>query len=407
VAAIGALGARHGFAVDATEDPSDFDDAQLASYRAVVFLLTTGDVLDSGQQAAFERYIRAGNGFAGVHSASDTEYDWPWYGGLVGAYFSSHPVIQKATVVVEQRSHPSTIGLPETWARTDEWYNFRANPREQVQVLARLDEASYAGGSMEADHPIAWYHAYDGGQAWYTAGGHTRESYAESLFLEHLLGGISYAAGLTRSPPPDSERDGLAPPPGAVSLFDGSDTSRWQPKDAPGPVAWPTVSGALEVCPGCGDIRSISSFGDFRLHLEFWVPASPPAAPEQARGNSGIYLQGRYELQVLDSFGRPLAGADDASALYGVKDADANAALPPETWQTYDVTFRAARWAGGARAEKARVTVWWNGVLVHDGLELAGSTAGGEAEGPEPGPIVLQDHGDRVRYRNIWIHPLE
>jgi hypothetical protein len=151
----------------------------------------------------------------------------------------------------------------------------------------------------------------------------------------------------------------------------------------------------------------VDTFGDFRLHLEFWPSSAPPDAPEQDRGNSGIYLQGRYELQVLDSFGRLLGNRDDASAIYGVKDADVNASRPAETWQAYDVTFRAARWTDGKKAENARVTVHWNGVLVHDGVEVPGSTAGGEVEGPEPGPIVLQDHGHRVRYRNVWIQPLE
>jgi type 1 glutamine amidotransferase len=196
VAALTALGAEHGLSVDATEDPAIFDDPLLAPYRAVVFLLTTGNVLEPAQQAAFERFIRAGGGYAGVHSASDTEYDWPWYGQLVGAYFRRHPEIQTATIQVEDFAHPSTAGLPERWERTDEWYDFRANPRGTVQVLARLDEGSYAGGSMGADHPIAWCHAYDGGRAWYTAGGHTPESYREPLFLQHLLGGIEYAAAL-------------------------------------------------------------------------------------------------------------------------------------------------------------------------------------------------------------------
>jgi cytochrome c len=190
------LGAEYGFGIDATEDPAAFTDANLASYRAVIFLLTTGHVLELDQQAAFERYVRAGGGYVGVHSATDTEYDWPWYGGLVGAYFDSHPAIQSAIVRVEDSSHPSTRDLPETWLRTDEWYNFRSNPREQpdVHVLASLDESSYSGGRM-GDHPTAWWHSYDGGRAWYTAGGHTRESYGEPLFVAHLLGGIQYAAG--------------------------------------------------------------------------------------------------------------------------------------------------------------------------------------------------------------------
>jgi cytochrome c len=195
VAALERLGAENGFTVDHTEVPAGFADATLPGYQAIVFLLTTGDVLDAGQQAEIERYIRAGGGYVGIHSACDTEYDWPWYGQLVGAYFSHHPEIQAATVLVEDRTHPSTAGLPERWERTDEWYDFRANPRAEVQVLARLDESTYRGGMMGPDHPIAWWHDFDGGRSWYTAGGHTAESYREPLFLSHLLGGIQYAIG--------------------------------------------------------------------------------------------------------------------------------------------------------------------------------------------------------------------
>lgn len=193
VAAIGELGKDHGFGVDATEDASAFTDANLTRYRAVVFLNTTGNVLDDAQQAAFERYIRNGGGFVGVHSASDTEYDWPWYGALLGAYFRKHPAIQPATLTVD-RSHPSTAHLPVRWERTDEWYNFRQEPAPGIQVLVRIDEGSYSGGTMGANHPITWCHEFDGGRAWYTAIGHTPASYAEPLFLEHLLGGIRWAA---------------------------------------------------------------------------------------------------------------------------------------------------------------------------------------------------------------------
>ena len=156
--------------------------------------MTTGDVLDEAQQAAFERYIRAGNGYAGVHSASDTEYNWPWYGELVGAYFSSHPAIQQARIQIEDGAHPSTAGLPSPWTRTDEWYSFRTNPRPSVHVLASLDESSYAGGGM-GDHPITWCADVGGGRSFYTGFGHTIESYAESGFRALLLGGIRWAAG--------------------------------------------------------------------------------------------------------------------------------------------------------------------------------------------------------------------
>ena len=195
IAAIEALGAEHGFAVDSTEDAARFSDAALARYQVVAFLNTTGDILDAGEKAAFERYVRSGGGFVGIHSASDTEYGWPWYGQLVGTWFASHPQIQRATVHIANPDHPSTKGLPTAWERTDEWYNFRSNPRGAVQVLATLDEATYSGGAMGADHPIAWCHEMEGGRSWYTAMGHTQESYAEPLFRLHLLGGIESAAG--------------------------------------------------------------------------------------------------------------------------------------------------------------------------------------------------------------------
>ncbi|HEV8119082.1 MAG TPA: ThuA domain-containing protein, partial [Thermoanaerobaculia bacterium] len=156
IAAIRRLGNEHGFAVDATEDASVFADDTLAPYSAVVFLMTTGDVLDDSQQAAFERFLAKGKGFAGVHSAADTEYDWPWYGGLVGAYFKSHPAIQPATIAIADSAHASTRMLPALWTRTDEWYNFQASPRERVHVLAALDEKTYSGGEMGGDHPISW-----------------------------------------------------------------------------------------------------------------------------------------------------------------------------------------------------------------------------------------------------------
>jgi type 1 glutamine amidotransferase len=199
IAAIDALGTEHGFAVDSTEDAARFSDAVLARYKVVVFLNPTGDILDAGEKAAFERYVRSGGGFVGIHSASDTEYGWPWYGRLVGSWFANHPQIQRATVRIANPDHPSMKGLPPLWERTDEWYNFRSNPRGAVQVLATVDEATYSGGAMGADHPIAWCQEMDGGRSWYTAMGHTKESYAEPLFRLHLLGGIESAAGIAGS----------------------------------------------------------------------------------------------------------------------------------------------------------------------------------------------------------------
>ncbi|MDG4821740.1 ThuA domain-containing protein [Asanoa sp. WMMD1127] len=197
ITAIQQLGAANDFSVTATEDAGAFTDANLAQYDAVVWLSTTGDVLDGNQQAAFERFIRAGGGYAGVHAAADTEYDWAWYGNLVGAYFSSHPANQTATVKVEDPAHPSTAGLPARWSRLDELYNYRTNPRGSAHVLASLDETTYqpGAGAMGADHPIAWCKTYDGGRSWYTGLGHTIESYSDATFRTHLLGGIQTATG--------------------------------------------------------------------------------------------------------------------------------------------------------------------------------------------------------------------
>jgi len=198
VSALGTLAMARGWELVATEEPSVFDDdAGVAPFNVVVFLCTSGDVLDSDQEATLERFVRAGNGWVGIHSASDTEYTWPFYGGLVGAYFREHPEIQEARVRVETAEHPSTATLPATFLRIDEWYAFLTNPRPNVTVLLTLDESSYVPGTstMGTDHPIAWFHDYEGGRAFYTALGHTRESYAEPNFLAHVAGAIEWAAG--------------------------------------------------------------------------------------------------------------------------------------------------------------------------------------------------------------------
>jgi len=195
ITAIQVLGSFNDFAVEATENPTAFSDANLVRFDAVVFLNTTGDPLDDTQQAAFERYIRAGHGFVGVHAAADAEYNWPWYHNLLGATFASHPAIQDATVIVVDATQPSTRSLPSPWMRSDEWYNFTAQPAG-VTLLTRVDEATYTGGTMGPAHPISWQHLFDGGRAWYTAMGHTGCSYTERAFLDHLLGGIEWAAGV-------------------------------------------------------------------------------------------------------------------------------------------------------------------------------------------------------------------
>lgn len=180
--------------VTATDDASVFTAEGLQPYGVIVFLNTTGDVLDDGQQGAMEEFIRGGNGFVGVHSAADTEYEWEWYGGLVGAYFDSHPEPQSAAVEVVS-SHPVAEGLPGQFERFDEWYDFRTQPGPEVTVLATLDESSYEGGGMGQSHPIVWAGEYDGGRAVYIGFGHTAESFGDQVLRTLLGNGIEWAAG--------------------------------------------------------------------------------------------------------------------------------------------------------------------------------------------------------------------
>lgn len=201
IAAIQKMGADNGFEVDTTTNAENVNEENLGQYAAVIFLSTTGDVLNHYQEADFERYIQAGGAYVGIHAAADTEYEWGWYNRLAGGYFANHPGmgdphpnVQPGVLTVVDSLHPSTEFLPTTWKRTDEWYSYKKFYPE-VKVLITLDEDSYQGGIDMGEHPIAWYHDFDGGRAWYTGGGHTKESYSEELFLKHILKGIKYAIG--------------------------------------------------------------------------------------------------------------------------------------------------------------------------------------------------------------------
>lgn len=224
VAMLRELAAQHGFAVEHSEDPERFAAAPLAGYAAVVWLNTTGDVLDGAQQAALQAYVEGGGGWVGIHAAADTEYDWPWYGtALLGgsAWFHSHPAIQSAELVREDAQHPSTAHLPPRFAFTDEWYNFRANPRPVVEVLLALDEETYdPGGGRMGDHPIAWARAVGAGRAWYSALGHRAETYADPAFRQHVLGGLQWA--MRAAPPGATPTPTATPPPPCAGDCDGN-----------------------------------------------------------------------------------------------------------------------------------------------------------------------------------------
>ncbi len=196
---------------------------------------------------------------------------------------------------------------------------------------------------------------------------------------------------------------GMAPPDGAVVLFDGTSADGWQSMKDASPVGWRAEDGIFHVVPGTGDVLSRERFKDHQLHLEFRCPDMPEATG-QKKGNSGVYLQGRYEIQVLDSHGWKVPGKGDCGAIYNQFAPLTNACRPAMAWQTYDVWFRAPRFdEAGNRTEGPRITVLHNGACIQNNVELPGVTAGALDENvAEPGPLRLQDHGDLACYRNVW-----
>jgi type 1 glutamine amidotransferase len=385
IAAIEQLGTNGGFTVDATEDAGAFTADNLRRYGAVVFLSTTGDVLDGTQQRAFEGYIHDGGGYVGVHAAADTEYDWPFYGGLAGAWFQSHPAIQPATVDVEDRAHPATSDLARTWDRTDEWYNYRSNPRERAHVLASLDESSYTGGTMTGDHPIAWCQDYQGGRAFYTGGGHTKESYADPAFRRHLLGGIRWAVG-------DTQAD-CRPENGYRPLFDGTNLDGWR-QAGPGSFTL-SEDGTLSSTGGMGMLwYAGQTFRSYSLKLDWRMDGDdnsgvfvgfPPSDDPWSAVNNG------YEVQI-DATDVP---EKTTGSVYGFQSADLKkrdrALNPPGEWNTYEI-----------RVEGERLRVWLNGVKIND------YTNTDPARSLRDGHVGIQNHGadDQVSFRDIRIKEL-
>ncbi len=377
------LGAANSFTVTATEDAAAFSAANLAPYEAVVFLNTTGDVLDAGQQTAFEAYVRGGGGYVGVHAAADTEYGWPFYGQLVGAYFNSHPAIQQVTARVEDRAHPSSAHLPQAWTRTDELYNYQSNPRPSAHVLATLDESTYSGGNMGADHPIAWCKTVDSGRSWYTGFGHTQASYAEANFRTHLLGGIRYASNRAKAD--------CRPETGYTALYNGGTTGWTQA----GPGSFTNTDATLTSTGGMGLYwYSAKQFTSYSLKADWRLTGDSNSGVFVGFPNPGndpwVAVNQGYEIQIdaTDTADRT------TGSIYGFKSADLaarDAALnPPGEWNTYELLV-----------EGQRIRVYLNGRLVND------FTNADPARNLD-GYIGLQNHGtgDTAAFRNVRVKEL-
>lgn len=185
---------REGLKVEVDDDARSFTRDGLARFGAVIWLSTSGNVLAPDQRAAFQGFIAGGGHYVGIHGASATELDWPWYADLVGARFTGHPELQPARLVVEDRLHPATAHLSAEWFREDEWYELDRNPRARARVLISVDESSYRGGGM-GDHPLVWCQELGTSRSFYSALGHSAEHFREPLFQEHLLGGVRWVLG--------------------------------------------------------------------------------------------------------------------------------------------------------------------------------------------------------------------
>jgi len=383
IQAVRDLGAANSFTVTATEDAAAFTTANLAQYEAVVFMSTTGDVLNDAQQTAFETYVRNGGGYAGVHAAADTEYSWPFYGQLVGAYFASHPAIQQVTSRTENRAHPATAHLPQAWTRTDELYNYQTNPRSTARVLATLDESTYSGGSMGADHPITWCKTIDRGRSFYTGFGHTQESYADANFRAQLLGGIRYAAGRAKAD--------CRPETGYTALYNGS-TIGWTQS---GPGSFTNTDATLSSVGGMGLLwNSAKQYTSYSLKADWRLTGDSNSGIFVGFPNPGndpnVAVNQGYEIQI---------DATDAAdrttgSIYSFKSADIaarDAALnPPGEWNTFEVLV-----------EGQRIRVYLNGAQINDFTNT-------DPNRNLDGYIGLQNHStaDQAAFRNVRIKEL-
>jgi hypothetical protein len=366
--------------------------AALERFDGVIFANTTGD-LPLPDREGFVRWIKSGKPLIGMHSASDTFHGYPEFIDVLGGEFLSHGPQVTVACVNEDPAHPAVRHLGPTYTVFDEIYLFKSFHRERVHGLLSLHTQPNTG--QPGDYPVAWCKTVGSGRVFYTSLGHREDVWENAVYQRHILGGIRWALGLEPGDSTPQDRSARLSASEAAEgfrpLFNGKDLKGWKLRNPSGRASWSAQNGMLvnratDKDHGT-DLVSEETFRDFVLRYDYMVPSG---------ANSGVYLRGRHEIQILDDFlaTKPQMGGN--AALYSVKPASEIATRAPGEWQTVEATIRGQR-----------VSVWLNGVWVHQDVEVPKAT-GGELDNKlqEPGPIMLQgDHG-AVAFRNLRIRPL-
>lgn len=365
----------------------------LKQYDAVIFANTTGD-LPVPDKDAFIEWIKSGKGFVGMHAATDTFHNFKPYVEMIGGQFLTHGAQVCVDCIVQDRRNPATRHLRGIWTIFDEIYILKNFDRKNVHGLLTLDKHPNTG--IPGDYPIAWTKSVGQGKVFYTSLGHREDVWENPVYQKHILEGIRWTLGLVEgdSQPLSNEAtlSQVETQNGFKLLFNGTDLTGWKPRNSDGPLSWSVQNGMLVNVVAKDehgtDLLTEQKFKDFTVRYEYMIPKG---------ANSGFYLRGRHEIQILDDF---LTGRTEVSgngALYNFKAPSAMVSRAPGEWQQVEATVRGDM-----------VTVTLNGVRIHDGVKIDRAT-GGELDSNlgEPGPILLQgDHGS-VAFRRIRIKTLD
>jgi type 1 glutamine amidotransferase len=437
------------FKVVHSTDMSIFSEDSLKGIDAICFNNTTKLVPDASQQKVIMDFIKNGKGIVGIHAATDNFYEWPKGMEMMGGVFTGHPWTADGTwaIKLDDAEHPLMKSFQgQGFKINDEIY--RTSPplysRKDRRVLMSLDMSDETTKNAKDVRPddmdtgISWIKPVGKGRLFYCSLGHNNHLTWNRPVLEHYLAGIQYALGdfkvsdsplseSSQSLPQDSQwavhdkkrprptivKPGMtdnAPPSDAIVLFDGTDLSKWTSLKDGGEAKWKVQEGYMEVVSKTGDIQTREPFGSCQLHIEWQTPIVIKGQG-QGRGNSGVFLMGKYEVQVLDSYNNETYADGQAGALYGQNPPLVNVCKKPGQWQSYDIIFHAPEFEGESVTKPATITVLQNGILVQDHWEIKGTTFHKTPAHYQPHakklPLRLQDHGNPMRFRNVWIRPLE